>query len=315
MMKTLISSSLIAAAVISGGCTHKPELTQLALGQLAGPPDTMAISILNYLPQTGKNFKDLFVSNFSVKASKGALSLSTARDGLPDDLKQAHAGDYGMTINSPYSINSGFSDLLLFLMGVSSAQQSFLNCGDTLKLSTSNDAIIYNDKRLVGSPQVVLGLRDCEKLYLGLNAGTFDNSGNGIPDYLKLRCGLNPKSKHDANLSISGDGVSNYDKCKQHIPVDENANSQPNHLFAYKYQYELHPDGTQNLNVSNIPILNGGQDNLLAFYVLETDAASKNTSLYTAYAVLKAGSTGKTLKFNYWATDPAKYFNQEIIPQ
>ena len=132
-----------------------------------------------------------------------------------------------------------------------------------------------------------VGLRDCEKNYLGLNPALFDNNGNGVPDYLKLRCGMNPKDPHDSHLSTAADGTSNYDKCKQHIPIDENANSQPNQLFAYQYKYDVFTNGTRNLNVSNIPVLNGGQDNLIAFYVTEVDLSTKAEALYTAFTILK----------------------------
>jgi len=307
----------IAGAMISCASACNPEnLQPLNTGEFAPPPQTVALALTGYAPKTGKTFKDLFVSNFSVKASQGALSLMTARDGLPDTLKATLAPAYGFTVGpGAYSINPGFSDFLLDLMGIKLSQQNLLNCATNLQQSSSNDAFIFPDSRVTGQPDAFLGLRDCEKLYLGLNPALFDNNGNGIPDYLKLRCGLNPKNTRDFRLDIAGDGLSNYDKCKEHLPVDENSNSQPNQLFAYKYKFDVLASGAQNLGVSNIPILNGGQDNLIALYLTETDLATGATSLYTAFTILGPGSNGLTLKFAYWAADPAHYFNQEIVAQ
>lgn len=312
MRKLWIAASLSA---LLAAC-NADNLQPLQGGQFAPPPQTVTLEVINYTPAQGKAFKDLFVTNLSVKASQGQLLPMTARDGLPDALKTQLSATYGFTVGpSAYSVNPGFSDFLLSLMGVQFAQQSLLNCATNLQQSASNDALIFPDRRQPGAPMAFLGLRDCEKLYLGLNPAKFDNNGNGIPDYLKLRCGLNPKNTNDYKLNITGDGVTNYDKCKEHIPIDENANSQPNGLFAYKYNFEVHPDGTQNLMVSNIPILNGGQDNLIALYLVETDLTTLAPALYTAFTILSPGANGLILKFNYWATDPSKYTNQEIIPQ
>lgn len=294
---------LVLATLAANGC-NQDNLQQLGDGQFAEPPQTVSLAIIHYLPATGKIFQDIFVSNFSVRASQAQLLLSSARDGLADGTPP---------IFNPYATNSGFSNFLLSLMGVTPAQASLLSCATNLQQSSSNDAFIFADSRLPGSPTTFLGLRDCEKSYLGLNPTLFDNNGNGIPDYLKLRCGLNPKDTHDSRLDLTGTGITNHDRCKEHIPIDESANSQPNLLFAYKYQIEVQPDGSQNFNVSNIPILNGGQDNFIAFYVTEVDLGTKAESLYTAFTILNNGSNGATLKFNYWATDPTKYFNQQVV--
>ena len=317
MKSTSISLALVLLpmAWVSSACNFD-NLVPLNSGQFAAPPETVALLVSGYVPAAGDTFKDLFVSNFSVKASQGALSLMTARDGLPDTLKQQLAAAYGFTVGPiAYSVNPGFSDFALALMGIHIGQQSLLNCATQLQQSSSNDAFIFPDPRLPGSPTAFLGLRDCEKQYLGLNPALFDNNGNGIPDYLKLRCSLNPKNTHDFRLDMPGDGLSNYERCKRHIPIDENSGSQPNQLFAYQYDFENQPDGSKTLSVSNIPILNGGQDNLIALYLTESNRATGVASLYTAFTILGPGSSGSTLKFSYWATDPSKYFNQEIVPQ
>ena len=315
MKQNTLFIGCLLATTIFGAC-HEDTLQPLNQGKFAAPPETVAVQIMGYQPAPGNVFKDLFVSNFSVKAAVGVLSLSTARDGLGDGLKQGLAATFGFNAGTnPYSANPGFSDLLLYDMGVTFSQQPLLSCATNLQQSSTNDAFVFQDTRNGAPFTAFLGLRDCEKQYLGLNTSLFDNSRSGIPDYLKIRCGLNPKDPNDVTLSPAADGVTNYEKCKQHIPIDESAASQPNILFAYKYDFEVHADGTQNLAVSNIAVLNHGQDNLIAIYLTEENLTTKANSLFTAFAILPTAMNGRTLRFNYWATDPTKYTNQEIIPQ
>jgi hypothetical protein len=308
----------LAAALLFlplGACNSDP-LAPLNEGQIASEPETVAIEMTAYVPAAGHAFKDLFVSNLSVIPQKAQLLLSTARDGLPDGLKQSLAAEFGFTVGpSAYSATPGFSDLVLRLMGVKLADQAKLHCAPGAMASSSNDAFIFHDSRLPGSPTAFLGLRDCEKLYLGLDPTKFDNSGSGIPDYLKIRCGLNPRNSHDSLLDPTGVGISHYDECKRHLPNDESPDSQPAQVFGYHYRIDVHADGSRDFAVSNIPVLNSGQDNLLAFYLVETDLSSGAESLYTAFTILPAGSGESTLKFAYWATDPAHFTNQEIVPQ
>lgn len=301
-------------ALICAGCGQKTEsLQQLGLGEFAAPPDVVTIKILGYKPQVGKAYQNLFVSNFSVKAQKGTLTLSTARDGMPDALKQSLNAKYGFTIDSAESSAPGFADLMLFDAGLTLAQQSLLFCSSNQQISSSNDAVVYNDDRQAGNPVRFLGLRDCDKVYMGLNPQAFNFSGDGIPDYLKMRCGLNPLSKTDAFISTAGDGVLNIDKCKRNIPIDESAYTQPNQLFSYQYNTIVNQDGSRDFTISNIPVLNTGDENFIAFYLTEIDLSNNAPALYTAFAILKAGYAGKTLQINYWATDASKFFNQEIV--
>jgi hypothetical protein len=335
IMKMCFGLTLIALLLtFCTGCNSE-NLQPLQAGTGITAPQTVTMQIMNYVPQTGNTFKDLFVSNFSVKAQQGQLLLMTARDGLPDTLKQQLAPTYGFTVgDSAYSVNPGFSDLILSLMGVTLQQQNLLTCATALQGSTSNDAFNFTDTR--NGAQAFLGLRDCEKQYLGLDSTKWDNNGNGIPDYLKIRCGLNPKDTYDSKLNIAADGVTNYDKCKQHLPPDESATSQANQLFAYQYNFQTIPQtsppthlgaspspspsvypggtpGTSTLKVSNIPILNGGQDNFIAFYLTEVNLATNVTTLYTAFTILGPNSNGLILKFNYWATDASHTTNQQIV--
>ncbi len=318
---------MTAASVLvisAQGCTKQGKtLTALQQQQIASQPQTVAITIQGYTPPSGRVFQNVFVNNFSVKASQGQLTYMTARDGLVDSIKQSLALTYSFSTTGPNSALPYFSDLMLYLSGITSTSQNLLYCsngsggGVDQTKSSSNDAFSYIDSRLTGSPTEFLGLRDCEKLYIGLNPNLFDYDGDGIPDYLELRCGLNPKNPGDSNLSIAGDGVTNLQKCQEGIPIDENANSQPNKLFASQYKITVQADGSRTFAVSNIPVMNGGQDNFLAYYITELDPTTQTSYLYTAYSILKAGAAGQSFKIQFWGNDgtPTDNYNRGISLQ
>lgn len=309
MISKLLVTTLSIVALAA--CSKNESLSPLAQGQFALAPQYVTVKIQGYKPQSGNTFQNLFVSNFSVTAKGGQLYYSSARD-MSDSLKQSLANDYGFTLSSPESSVLGFADLLLYQAGVKLSQQTLMTCSSSLQSNTSADGFFYNDDR-AGGATTFLGLRDCDKVYMGLNPNKFNYNGNGIPDYLQMRCGLNPLNKNQAFVSTAGDGVANIDKCKRHIPIDENAYTQPNQLFAYNYNNQLNSDGTTTFTVSNIPVMNNGAENFIAFYVTETNSALNTQSVYTAYAVLKDGYAGKTLLINYWALSSATYNNQEIV--
>jgi hypothetical protein len=322
-MKSLIQSlskhvvvvgAMMFAAALNSACVKQSndELQPLNQSSIAAPPETMTIVIHGYRPQAGMALQNLFVSNLSVKVSQGQLQLSSARDGMWDALKQSLNPTYGFLIGSPESVVNGYSDLVLYDLGATTAQQPLFHCANNQTLSSSNDALIYNDDRLAGSPMTFLGLRDCEKQQLGLNPLMFDFVGNGIPDPIKLQCGLNPLDKSEAYISTSGDGVANIDKCKQHIPINESASTQANQLFAYHYTTQDNADGSIDFTISNIAILNGGDENFISFYVTETGLNGTSTAVYTAFAVMKSGYAGKTLNMDYWATSQPTFYNQQI---
>ncbi len=310
--RLLSSLALAFGAVSATGCTGKmAPLVDLKESSLALPAPTVSVVIKNYSPQSGQTYQNLFASNFSVTVNNGKLEYSSARDGLSDTLKSSLQSKFGFTVDSPESAIPGFQDLVLFRSGVDTTQRLQLRCAATQMGSASGDLFTYQDSRT--SAPAALGLRDCDKSYMGLKPGLFDNNGNGIPDYLELRCGMNPANKIQGSISTAADGMTNLEKCRRHIPISESATTQPNQLFAYQYSTSANPDGTMNLKVSNIPVLNDGQDNFIAFYVVEANATTKISKLYTAFMILKSGMGGQTLEAPYWATSPIKFTNQQII--
>jgi hypothetical protein len=310
-VKTAVAG--LGVACLVAGCGKAEELHPLTSAAVGGLPVTMTVRIKNYAPQPGKVFQNLFVSNFSAKARKGRILKVSSRDGLDDAFKKSLNADYGFLLTGPETAVTGFADTVIFNLGVKTPQQPLLYCAGSQMDSSTNDAFIYNDDRIAGSPQVFLGLRDCEKNYLGLDANSFNNAADGIPDYLKIQCGLNPADKFDAFVSSAGDGIANIDKCKMHLPIDEDARTDYNQLFAYKYSIKTLDDGSKELIISNIPVVDKGVENFLAFYITESDTSNQTLSLYTAFAVLTKDYSNKTFEFDYWADIPSHFVNQRIL--
>ena len=310
------SLKMFLAAVAVGGsvsCAPSTNLQSLTYGSLAAQPDTVTFVIKNYRPQTGNTLQTIFASNFSVKVANGQLYYSTARDGFSDVEKSGLASTYGFLLNTSETSTrtQNFADLFLYRLGIVTGQQSSMYCSSSYLASSSNDMLTYTDSRT--STTQTLGLRDCEKIYIGLTPSKFDTAGNGIPDYMKLRCGLNMSSKNAAYISTSGDGMTDLEKCRRHIPIDENAYTQPNQLYAYQYSTTVNTDGSTDLTIANIPLLNSGTDNFIAFYVTETNGSSSVQTLYTAFAILTSSSKNKTVNVPYWATSSSStFFNQQI---
>ena len=149
-----------------------------------------------------------------------------------------------------------------------------------------------------------------------MNRFSFDSDGDGIPDYLELQCGLNPDNPNDTLASTAGDGVANLDKCKMNIPLDEDARTLANRFFAYQYNFELKEEGFKTLEVSQIPILNGGLDNFIAIYIVERSIGSNERSLATAFLTLQKDDYGdKIIEFDYWGGSEEFRRNQEILLQ
>ena len=308
----------LAAAAVSGtvACAPSTNLQALSYGSFAAQPDTVTFVIKNYQPQIGNAIANIFASNFSVKVANGQLYYSTARDGFSDVEKSGLASTYGFLLNTSETATRTqyFADLFLYRLGIVTNQQSSMYCSSSYLASQSNDMLTYTDTRTSPSTTQTLGLRDCEKIYIGLTPSKFDTAGNGIPDYMKLRCGLNMSSKNAAYISTSGDGMSDLEKCRRHIPLDENAYTQPNQLYAYQYSTTLNSDGTTDLTIANIPLLNSGTDNFIAFYVTETNSSSSVQSIYTAFTILTSASKNKTINVPYWATSSSStFYNQQIV--
>src|SRR4051812_35597759 len=122
------SIMILGLTLLATGCAPSAErtLTPLAVASLAVPPETVTVHIHNYQPQTGAQFQNLFVANFSVHVGQGQLQSSSSRDGLTDAFKNSLSRDYGFSAARPESAVAGFADLFLFKAGITASGQKQL---------------------------------------------------------------------------------------------------------------------------------------------------------------------------------------------
>lgn len=285
--------------IVFTSCSKKesaiPDTSLVRLEEMRppGPVDSVTIEIKRYCPAVGRSFKNLFIKNTMVKVQQGRLKFDSDGDGLTDEMEDAN--NLGFNVNkTKYDTNNDmFSDFLMILQGINTTQQLHLACTD--QSDSDGDGIVWLDPAT--STNKFIGLRNCEETRLThTDPMKFDSDGDGIPDYFELRCGLNPLDPTDSQIDTDGDGVLNINECRKNTPIDENNNSNNIKTFEYNYsmQADLQNSGCFNFTVSNIPILNGGNGNLLMFNFIENDS-STTPHLWTNFMVLPANSNG--LKF------------------
>jgi hypothetical protein len=136
------TSLLLCLAILASACGKPDRLDPLASTLIGGPPALLKIKINNYNPAPGKAFQHLFVSNFSAKVRKGELKKSFARDGLYDDLKIALNPNYGFLLTGPETVVTGFSDMVLYFLGIKSPQQILVYCSPSMMNSVSRDQFL-----------------------------------------------------------------------------------------------------------------------------------------------------------------------------
>lgn len=258
-----------------------------------GPVDTVSVEIKRYCPAVGRSFKNLFVKNAMVKVQQGRLKIDSDGDGLTDEMEDANNAGFNINKTKYDTNNDMFSDLLMILQGINTTQQLNLACTD--QTDSDGDGIVWLDPS--NNTQKFIGLRNCEETRLThTDPSKFDTDGDGIPDYFELRCGLNPLNPTDSQIDTDGDGVLNINECRKNTPIDENNNSSNIKTFEYNYSLtaDLQNPGCYNFTISNIPVLNGGNGNLLIFNFIENDSATI-PHLWTNFMVLPSNSNG--LKF------------------
>jgi len=311
--KILVPLSILVAVISVWGCqknngddvsdlANDTSLAPLEEKIIIPPPDVVTVIVRDYCPAIGRTYKDLFASNFTVKVVNGNLRIDSDKDGVPDFIELSLQSKLGISPLFSDSNSDGFSDLLMYLAGIERTQQTNLRCTD--REDNDGDGIYYQDTKLsAGSPPQYIGLNNCEEDKIThTDRSNFDTDGDGIPDYLELRCSLNPNDPNDALLDTDGDGIYNIDECKKNTPISESNDVGSVKYFEYQYSQQFKADlgvqGCYDFTVSNIPILASGTDNMIALYLTELDGA-QNAHLYTGYIILPGASSGKTYEIEF----------------
>ncbi len=233
-------------------CGKNPQLTTLAQMVVTDPPKTVSIDIHNYCPQAQSRYSTLFVANESYQLQKNKLEMDEDWDGVPniEDNNNALAIRYDRRDSN----NDGYSDLLMYLSGITSATQ--------LGLRHCNDFTADKDQD---------GLTDCEEQYLVFSdEDKFDSDGDMIPDLLELRRGLNPRDSADALLDPDNDGLSNIEEIGRGTPVNVTNNE---FISFYSTQVLVRPSLSQascyDVEIKNLPVVDTVRGNLIRFYFIE----------------------------------------------
>ncbi len=291
-MKAIRGLQLCAflAAFASGlhGCRDERRGESMLEVEMEVPPPRVNLVIRNYCPTaSGRSLRELFVSNFSVKAVNGKAMPDSDRDGIEDSRERELAPIFDI---SPYSADTNldlYGDLLTVLAGIQRDDQARLRCPGVVDANSDGmidlvdadgDVFVARDPFGSARPQW-LGLTDCEEARLAhTDPAKFDTDGDDIPDYLELRCGLNPLNPSDAAADTDGDGLTNLEECKRNTPVAES--NHRNMLKAIEYRYQISVEDGANgqcsrMTVSQIPILSEAGDNLVTVHLIESDGSEK----------------------------------------
>ncbi len=166
-------------------------------------------------------------------ATRGFLSFPDSDgDGLPDYLEQQIG-------SSPLSIDTdgdGCSDTFEYLR----PGYDLLNPGEE---ADQPHCSCPESKRKLDSDQD--GALDCEEFYLGTSPNSVDTDGDGLPDGMELRFGIDPARSHSGFFDSDDDGVSDIDEIVKHrLPWKNEQKHAPDDAFIYDYKYQIEPEGT-----------------------------------------------------------------------
>ncbi len=137
----------------------------------------------------------LIANNENARRTANGIMPDSDGDGLPDYLER----EIGTNPYDRDTDNDGYSDYF---------EWYFRNEGFDPR-DPNRPALTCRDS----SDRTGDGLSVCEEEYLGTNPNNADTSGDGIPDGLKLRMGLDPLT-NDGFLDEDHDGVSNLDEIR-----------------------------------------------------------------------------------------------------
>lgn len=221
---------------------------------------SVSVKIAHYCPTNGRSFVNVFALNLSTQTATDQILLDTDRDGLSDNFEQNESvqDEYNISLISPDTNSDGYSDLFAYNNGLDIANQQ--NLAVCLDLTRDTDRDL---------------LTDCEESILGTDANDPDTDKDGIPDGLEFRFGLNAFDIQDSGLDSDGDGYNNLEEIINNSLVNTSQDAQIlKHKLDYKIDAYMNQDNEQcfEVTVSNIPIVNVSNGNMIKVMFLESEA-------------------------------------------
>ena len=238
---------------------------------------------------------DVFVENKNlVWWDDGSLLADTDGDGLPDSIEI----QFGSNPSLADSDGNGVNDLVEYRMKGKPCNSATCAAAarDTYSSCLGFDHSTTTDGRITFVGKAGDGLNDCEKFTLGALTSSYNSNGNFIPDELAYRFNLPIVAGTDqtAFSDIFSNGINNYNKIKQNLPISVSLNA----LLNYIPQTTLvTPEASSQTGVScyhvqvnNIPLAFGS--NSLRMMVVQNVTALENKPFMTsASVVLPDGGT------------------------
>lgn len=250
----LYQIGILGLVLLYNNCSNPRLLPKDILNK----PMIFSVKVVDYCPEDGFQFKEIFALNKSTKLQRQNIYLDSDRDGLTDqyELDPQMRAWFGISASRIDTNGDGYSDLAMTSLGMAETSQLSLRlCADPYQ-DTDQDS-----------------LSDCDEALIGTNSLDPDTDKDGIPDGLELRFGLNPKDNIDGSRDMDLDGLFALEEVKRGTQVDETNNWIDNEL-SLQYGVAMTTVGQRTdcyeVTVSNIPNVNVSNGNLVTLYALES---------------------------------------------
>lgn len=248
----LRSATVVVVLVVGTGCTDVGVKSVLA------EPRYIDVRVELYCPRAGYQPSSLFVLNYSLwLGDDGSIGKDFDRDGLSDEFESLadNAERYNVDPANEDTLEDGYGDLVVASLGMEVEDQTELSkCTSVYQDSDRDD------------------LDDCEEALVGTGEYEPDSDGDGIPDGVEVRYGLNPLDIEDARLDTDQDGLANADEIRRNTPLYRHNGTDFDHRsISYDVVDIVRNDGAecQRIDITNVPIWDVENGNYIRLLFLE----------------------------------------------
>jgi hypothetical protein len=241
---------------------------------------TLSLGALNYNSLSSRNvMKTLMVQALSSEPGATDRVVDTDGDGLPDDVDNAYT--YQTSPIDRDTDSDGFDDRFEVTHtddGFRATEKDSRGC-DPNSVLTPGCKVRDTDGD---------GLSQYAEAYLKTNATLVDSDGDGIPDGLEVKYGLDPLTPQPAGLDTDGDGVPDLDEYRMGSnPIKRDPEFIAKNAYQYEVTSEVQSNGSicYDFTVSNLQLVTppnksgaGTQDGFNLFKVWFAEAPESGVS-------------------------------------